>query len=404
MNVKEELVTPIAKECDVLVCGGGFAGIAAALAAVREHKEVILLERGFMLGGLGTAGLITGYLPICDGLGHQVSFSIAEELLRLSISLGCERPRATNWLDSTDKSRRTEKDPRFDAWFNPHFCAILCEQLLLKEGVKLLYGTYAVATDVKAGKISAVIVENKSGRTAIKVKSVVDATGDADIAKFADAPCDTFRQGNILAAWYYAFNKEKGYFCKPLGVCDIPDEQKEANGDSVPMLMNRRFTGLDADEITDFVIFSHNSTMNDVLSQRETDASYVPATLASIPELRMTRKLVGEYLLDDKENHKYFEDSVGMVSDWRKRGPVYEVPFRTLYSSKCRNLICAGRCTSVTESMWDIMRVIPCCSVTGQAAGTAAAMSDDFTALDIKALQQRLVENGVILHWDDIVK
>ena len=107
--------------------------------------------------------------------------------------------------------------------------------------------------------------------------------------------------------------------------------------------------------------------------------------------------------LSDKETHTYFEDSIGMVSDWRKRGPVYEVPFRTLYSKKIKNLVMAGRCTSVTEEMWDIMRVIPCCAVTGQAAGTAAAMSDDFTKINIKELQQKLNRSGVVLHISDII-
>ena len=69
---------------DVAVCGGGIAGISAALAAAREGKKVILFEKQFMLGGLGTAGLVTIYLPLCDGYGHQVSFGIAEELLKLS--------------------------------------------------------------------------------------------------------------------------------------------------------------------------------------------------------------------------------------------------------------------------------------------------------------------------------
>ena len=110
----------------------------------------------------------------------------------------------------------------------------------------------------------------------------------------------------------------------------------------------------------------------------------------------------GSMFLSDKETHTYFEDSIGMVSDWRKRGPVYEVPFRTLYSKKIKNLVMAGRCTSVTEEMWDIMRVIPCCSVTGQAAGTAAALSDDFSTLDIKFLQNTLKENKVILHLKDL--
>lgn len=75
-------------DCDVLVCGGGFGGISAALAAARLGKRVTLLEKQYVLGGLGTAGLITYYLPLCDGLGHQVSFGLAEELLRLSISMG----------------------------------------------------------------------------------------------------------------------------------------------------------------------------------------------------------------------------------------------------------------------------------------------------------------------------
>ena len=67
-------------------------------------------------------------------------------------------------------------------------------------------------------------------------------------------------------------------------------------------------------------------------------------------------------------------------------------------ADKNLNLICAGRCVSATESMWDIIRVIPCCAVTGQAAGTAAAMTDDFTGLSVKELQNVLRQNGVVLH------
>ena len=117
----------------------------------------------------------------------------------------------------------------------------------------------------------------------------------------------------------------------------------------------------------------------------------------------MTRRIVGEYELLYSHEHTYFEDSIGMIANWRKRGPIYEVPFGTLYSSKVKNLICAGRCTSVDETMWDIMRVIPCCALTGQAAGTAAAMYDDFSKLDIRELQETLRKNGVILHENEIL-
>ena len=87
----------------------------------------------------------------------------------------------------------------------------------------------------------------------------------------------------------------------------------------------------------------------------------------------------------------------------KRGGPIYEVPFSTLYSKEVKNLITAGRCTSVNETLWDVMRVIPCCAVTGQAAGIAAAMTDDFTTLKVSDLQKKLVDNGVVLHEKDII-
>ena len=150
------------------------------------------------------------------------------------------------------------------------------------------------------------------------------------------------------------------------------------------------------------MILGHKKILDHFLKKRETDPSAWIATLPTVPLVRMSRKIRGEYSLAEAEVHKYFADSIGMVSDWRKRGPVFEVPYRTLYSKCVKNLIIAGRCTSVEEDMWDIMRVIPCCAITGQAAGTAAAMTDDFAALDVAALQAKLQKDGVILHEKDI--
>ena len=402
MIIKETLETKVTEFCDVLVCGGGFAGISAALAAARQGKKVILLEKQFILGGLGTAGLITIYLPLCDGYGRQVSFGIAEELLRLSVSLGAEDRYPHNWLDSDDKTKRTAEDKRFEVQYNPQLFAILAEQLLTESGVTILYGSYAVGVSKEGDRIDAVIIENKSGRQAISAKTVVDATGDCDIAYFAKVPTENFKQGNVLAAWYYSLG-QKGYKLNMVGFADIPDEQKN-NANKIELLISKRFTGLDGKEISEMVKLSHSSTLNDVIKNRKTDNTLVPTSIATIPQIRMTRRIVGEYTLHDTEMHKFFADSVGMVSDWRKRGPVYEVPFSTLFSKKIKNLIVAGRCTSVTDGMWDIMRVIPCCAVTGQAAGTAAAICDDFTQIDIPEYQNILKQNGVVLHEEDLDK
>ena len=398
MYIEENIKTKIDKTYDVVICGGGFAGISAALAASRQGKKVLLLEKQFMLGGLGTAGIVTIFLPICDGLGHQVSFGIAEELLRLSVSMGAEAKYPDNWF-SNNRSR-TKNDKRFEVQYNPQIFAILVEKLLIDNGVDVLYGTYAVGVNVIDNKIKHIIVENKSGRIAFGAGSVVDATGDCDIAHFAGAPIDTFKQGNVLAAWYYSIGK-KGYKLNMIGASDIPDEEKNADNAMAP-LIERRFTGLDGAELSEQTVLSHAAVYNDIMNQRKNDSELFPVTIATTPQIRMTRKIKGEYVLSEREEHTYFEDSVGMISNWKKRGPVYEVPFRTLYSKKIKNLICAGRCVSVTETMWDVMRVIPCCAVTGQAAGTAAALSTDFGTLDIRKLQTILQKNGVVLHEKDL--
>ena len=384
-------------EYEIAVCGGGFAGIAAALAAARCGKKVILFEKQYILGGLGTSGLITIYLPLCDGYGHQVSFGIAEELLKLSITYGAEARYPDNWLDN--KGPRTENDNRYMVEYNAQLFAILVEKLLIENGVDILYGSYVVDAKTEDKKITSLYVENKSGRTEYRINSVVDATGDCDIAEFAGAPTETFKQGNVLAAWYF-YTDENGYKMRQLGASDIPEEERK--GSVRKPLIPRLFTGLDGKEISEMVYLSHQTTLQDWLKRRAQNENTVISTLATIPQIRMTRKLVGEYELSHTEVHTFFEDSIGMVANWRKRGPVYEVPFRTLYCRDIKNLIVAGRSTSVNETLWDVMRVIPCCAVTGEAAGTAAAMTDDFSSLNVKELQEVLQKNGVVLHEKDL--
>ncbi len=383
---------------DIAVCGGGIAGISAALAAAREGKKVILFEKEYILGGLGTAGLVTIYLPLCDGVGHQVSFGIAEELLRLSIKYGAEAKYPENWLDGV--GTKTDKDKRFQVQYNAQVFAILAEQLLTESGVDILYGSYVVEASVNDGKIEFLSVVNKTGRTDYYVDSVVDATGDADIAKFAGAPTETYKPGNLLAAWYY-FTDENGYKLKILGNSKIPKNLPETG--KLREMYAKRYAALEAEELSEMTRSAHDQILHDWLERRKTDPSAVISTVATIPQVRMTRRIVGDYTLTYEEMHKRFDDSIGMVSDWRKRGPIFEVPFGTLYNSSVKNLIMAGRCTSVDDELWDVMRVIPCCAVTGQAAGVAASMTDDFSSIDIAKLQRKLESSGVVLHEKSII-
>ena len=383
---------------NIAVCGGGFGGISAALAAAREGKKVILFEKEYILGGLGTAGLVTIYLPLCDGVGHQVSFGIAEELLRLSIKYGAEAKYPENWLDGV--GTKTDKDKRFQVQYNAQVFAILAEQLLIEAGVDILYGSYVIDASVNNGKIEYLTVVNKTGKTDYYINSVVDATGDADIAKFSGAPTETYKPGNLLAAWYY-YTDESGYKLKILGNSKVPKNLPESG--KLSEMYAKRYAAVEAEELSEMTRAAHDQILHDWLERRKTNPTAVISTVATIPQVRMTRRIIGDYTLTYDEMHKRFDDSIGMVSDWRKRGPIFEVPFATLFNSSVKNLIMAGRCTSVDDELWDVMRVIPCCAVTGQAAGVAASMTDDFASIDIAELQRKLEAYGVVLHEDSVI-
>ena len=381
---------PIIDEYDVIVCGGGIAGISAALAARRQGAKILLIEKSFMLGGLATAGLVTIYLPLCDGMGTQVSFSIAEELLKLSIKYGKEFSRIGGidieaWLSDTvdEEIKERRKKSRYQVQFNHNIFAILCECLLLEEGVKILYGTSLCDAITNDGKIETIICENKSGRFALKAKSFIDATGDADLCVYAEEETDVYQRGNILASWYYEHNQEE-LRLRMLGYAEVID----GTADSLQK-GKKRYLGLDGEEISDFVC-------DGITKERSM------ATIPTLPQLRMTRKLVGSYSLDTFDERKTFSDSVGMFSNWKKCGPIYELPFSCLHGNKVKNLLVCGRCISVSQEMWDVTRTIPVCAVSGEAVGVAATMSDDVHKIDIRLVQEKLLKNGVKLHIEDI--
>ena len=389
--------TDIVGQYDVFVAGGGIAGVSAALAAARSGAKVILVEKQCMLGGLATAGLIAIYLPLCDGMGHQVSFGIAEELLRLSIRNCTQTKSAYNpdpWIHNGTFEQK--KQNRFQAQFNPQMFALEIEWLLRMEGVHILYDTAICNVVREQNRITAVIVENKSGRTAYQVGSVIDATGDADICARANMATNTYTDGNPLAAWNYSF-AQGNVNLNMVGVVDNP-----SIGAQTESISTTRFSGLNGEENSKMLLQSHNIMLNRAIEKRKTDNTYEIVTIPTMLQVRMTRMLVGEYALDEAEMHKEFPDSIGLISSWKKRGPVYEIPLRALYNKSVVNLLCVGRCISVTEDMWDISRVIPACAVTGQAAGTAAAMCSNITELSVADLQKQLSSAGVKLHESEL--
>lgn len=395
---EQQRETPIIGEYDVVVAGGGIAGISAALAARRSGaKSVLLIDRNYGLGGLATLGLVTIYLPLCDGRGHQVSFGIAEELLRLSVRHGCEKDYPTAWLDGIGSAEERKKH-RFCVQYNANVFSILAEGLLLKENVDLLYGTQVCGAIVEDTRMKAIMMQNKSGRGAVAAKCFVDVTGDADLFKLCNEETVLSNRPNPLAAWYYKKENEKLRLVQ-LGVCDLPDALAEENpGIALP---SGRYTGVDAAELTGMVIASHKALLNHYLKTGGVNETRSLTSIASIPQVRMSRRISGAETPDDTP-FIHREDSIGMIPNWKRPGPVFEIPFGALHNGRLENLITAGRSISATAAMWDNTRVIGPCAVTGEAAGTAAALFDSFVNADIGKLQRRLTDGGVYLHTADI--
>lgn len=371
---------PVTGKYDVAVVGGGVAGIAAALSAARAGARTVLLERQFALGGLATLGLVTIYLPLCDGCGRQVSFGIAEELLRLSVSLDDPPPTVLRWNE-------VKPNARFQCAFNPHQFAINAETLLLEAGVDILYGIQVCGAAVSDGNIEAVLCESISGRTAIKAKSFVDASGDAVLCQAAGEETIDFARKNILAAWYYT---AKGYQLHMLGVADLPEGERLA-----APINHKRYAGLTCESQTEFMIDGHRALLEYFLKKGNFTREHQLAGMAAIPQLRMTRRLAG--VTEVTEHTGAVSDSIGLIGNWKRPGPVYELPFSCLYGKRIKNLITAGRCISADDAMWDNTRVIPACAVTGEAAGLAAAITRDFAALPVKELQSILLQRGIPL-------
>ena len=391
---------PVVGDYDVVVAGGGMAGVAAAVAAARRGARVGLVEKQSALGGLATLGNVTIWLPLCDGKGRQVVGGLSEELLRLSVAdlprdyeaARFRRPPAC-WEKGGDAEERRHR--RFKCEFNPSSYMLELEQLVIDEGVHLLYDTRVCAVQRDGENLTHLVIENKSGRRAVACKAVVDATGDADLCFLAGEETESL-DSNSTAGWFYTLTDgELRLHQHSKNYCPMATR---AGGEG-PF-----FRGDDGAQVTAQILATRRllrEKLARMRAERPGDDIQVfnPATIACF---RMTRRLVGAFSLGERHMHEWFDDAIGLTGDWRKAGPVYAIPYRCLCGVRAKNLAVAGRCISVDTTVWDVTRAIPGCVVTGEAAGTAAAMAavgcgGDLGALPVRELQEELRGAGALI-------
>ncbi len=398
---------------DVVVVGGGIAGVAAALQAARSGKKTALLEKTVLLGGLATTGLVYIYLPLCDGNGRQVTFGICEELIRLSIEYGPgDIPDA--WRNGVNQ----EDGKRLRCIFSPASFMLALDEVLENAGVDIWLDTLVCGVEKdEDNSLTGVVVENKSGRGLVRGRRFIDASGDCEVARRAGVPC--LAEDNVLSIWALQYQENAASLSPGIemhyGGCGA-----DGHPLATPELLAR--CGLDASawnvgsgisgrKVTDFILngrrllreYYRMAYENGTANRKNLYALKLPA----MAQFRKIYCIEGACVLQDEQNHRCFDDSIGMVGDWRKAGPVWEIPYRTLYPKNGpKGLLAAGRCTSAVGNAWEITRVIPTAAMTGQAAGLAAAMSLDAgvdpAALDVMKLQNELRALGFKLHLPEV--
>lgn len=374
---------------DVVVVGGGIAGISAALAASRNGARTCLIEKEYALGGLATLGLIIVYLPLCDGNGVQMSSGISEELIKLSLKYNNDKL-PDIWTRNASIEERAQ-GPRYRVNINPASFMILTEQTLLESGVTLFYDTRLSEVKRDNGGICSVIIDTKCGKLEVEGKSFIDATGDADVCYFGGE--ETYTDGtNSRTGWFYSYDGSE------LTLHMLTDPYLTSNDDKAP-----RYSGTDIDQISQHMIDMRKMILNKVDQIREIQGkNVIPQIIPCYHGLRMTRRLAGAFEFSaDKHNNMWFYDSIGMIGNWSSRGYRFSLPFRSIKGVVNNNLYAVGRCMCADKSGWDMVRVIPACAVTGEAAGTAAAIQvQTGSSPEISELQNRLIKNGVLLKPD----
>lgn len=437
---------PLFGEFDVVVLGGGPAGIAAASAAARNGASVLLAERYGFLGGMGTAAGVTNFCGLhanVFGDIRRVVHGVASDLL--------ERMRVLDGLNEPHLILGKTFAQAYD--MSAFKCA--ADGLLVSDRVQLLFHALAAGM-VKAedGKIDAVLLETKSGRVAVRGRTFIDCSGDADLAHWAGVPTEKgdesghllyptlmFRVGEVDAerageAWKT--------IPKLMDEAEASREFKFPRRGAIVRPMKRAYEwrvnvtqlkkpdgsatdGTDARSLSEGEIEGRRQIVDYIRFLREKVPGFENAYALDIaPQLgiRETRRLVGECMLtaDDVLGCADFDDSIG-VNGWplekHVAGDVQwmwppipncrgynQLPYRMLLPRRSsangvENLLVAGRCASMTHDGQSAARVTGACFVMGQAAGTAAALAlqagCSLYDLNNRQLQDRLVQQGAFL-------
>ena len=408
--------TPVKAETEVLVIGGGSAGVSAAVAAARNGADVILVERLGYLGGLATGGLIILLLTLDDGRGRQVIGGLCQEVTERVAKRGAAYfPPKAEW--GSEEEPLVHRDQhwglvwghgphrvRYSVAYDPEEFKFALNQMTEEAKVHLLLHAYACDALVEDGRITGVAFQSKSGRFAILAKVVIDASGDGDIFTSAGA---AYEKEEVLPwLWFCMGGVENaeaaiqagGWFFHTIG------EGRVLLPWGATERVTRRIDATSPEDLTYAELECRKRVMEEVDRLRRKIPGFAKAHLCHIADqlgITESRRLVGEYMLDRDDVDKPCNDVIAITGHWTKYAALYYIPYRSLLPKEFSNLLVAGRCISVDHRVHHATKEIPPCMATGEAAGTAAALAVrggiEPKQVAVGMLQGRLEERGAIL-------
>lgn len=401
----------VARDTDVVVVGGGPAGFAAAVASARNGARTTLVERFGFLGGMATAGLmanLNGFRNQVEPDSIQTVRGIAEELvlaLKASGGLG-KSPYAQK--EYPGEPGKMSYSYAIDTERMKHEALRMC----VGAGVDVMLHCWFSVPIVENGRVRGVLVEDKSGRRALKAKVVVDATGDGDVASRAGAPFWSTMDdaGHALGnSLMYRIRLEAGH---------PPVEGMMHLGSDIVAWgpYSDAVDGTDADTLSRMEVDARLKVYADFAEKQAKNPGLEGAKIAETPVMlgvRQTRFIDGDYQLtgEDAIEGRRFEDVIAIsscpiISYYGKRRYLahegYDIPYRCLLPKKVEGLLVAGRCISSDQRAYESHRAMLPMMAIGQAGGTAAALSSiEGTTprlLPVARLQRVLESQNAVLH------
>jgi hypothetical protein len=298
------------------------------------------------------------------------------------------------------------------AVFSPASFVLALDEILEEAGVDLWLDTLGCLPRMQGQRISGVEVETKAGRALLNAACVVDATGDADIAFRAGAPCAA--GDNWLSIWAIQTSLERARKAveqeDPAALLDVLHLGGDAWGVGHPA-DQEKLNGLDPESVTRFTLQSRR-LLREYYQKKQADQgengrqALYPVTLPSMAQFRTTRRIQGVEGLQAGQHGQHFATSIGLAADWRKPGFVWEIPYGSLLPRQVSGLLVAGRCIDSAGDAWEVTRVIPAAALTGQAAGLAASLAVKQQLspqqLPVEQVQQALRRKAIPLFLNEV--